>query len=127
MHDGFGSLGEILVVKGEPPEVLQPGEGALHHPANSGREELAVAAASDVPAQGLPAVGRGAELYRDALPGLPAGAGAPDGAALPVDPDPGVLGALVARRLERGGELLPPQPLYLRRPDAKVPAALAGR
>ena len=32
LHDGFGSLGEILVVKGEPPEVLQPGEGALHDP-----------------------------------------------------------------------------------------------
>ncbi len=93
----------------------------------------AVAAPTDVPAEGLPAVGRGAELYREALPGLPVGApgGEPgdraDRAALPTDPDPGVLGALVARRLERGGELLPPQPLYLRRPDAKVPAALAGR
>ena len=32
MHDGFGSLGEILVVKREPPEVLQPGEGELHAP-----------------------------------------------------------------------------------------------
>jgi tRNA threonylcarbamoyl adenosine modification protein YeaZ len=87
----------------------------------------AVAAPGDVPTEGLPAVGRGAELYREALPGLPDGAPAPGGAALPTDPDPGVLGALVARRLERGGELLPPQPLYLRRPDATVPAALAGR
>jgi tRNA threonylcarbamoyl adenosine modification protein YeaZ len=87
----------------------------------------AVAAPGDVPTEGLPAVGRGAELYREALPGLPDGAVAPDGAALPTDPDPGVLGALVARRLERGGELLAPQPLYLRRPDAVVPAALAGR
>lgn len=90
-----------------------------------------VSAAADVPAQGLPAVGRGATLYRDALPGPDVIAGASgdaqDAVALPLDPDPGVLGALVARRLATGGELLPPQPLYLRRPDAQVPASLAGR
>jgi hypothetical protein len=27
----------------------------------------------------------------------------------------------VAGRLAAGGELLPPEPLYLRRPDARVP------
>ncbi|MBC3760281.1 tRNA (adenosine(37)-N6)-threonylcarbamoyltransferase complex dimerization subunit type 1 TsaB [Quadrisphaera oryzae] len=90
-----------------------------------------VSAAADVVTEGLPAVGRGAALYRDALPGPDVLAGAPgdgqDPVALPLDPDPGVLGALVARRLVAGGELLPAQPLYLRRPDAQVPAALAGR
>ncbi|MEH3078043.1 MAG: tRNA (adenosine(37)-N6)-threonylcarbamoyltransferase complex dimerization subunit type 1 TsaB [Quadrisphaera sp.] len=94
-----------------------------------------VSAAADVPARGLPAVGRGATLYRDALPGPDVLAGASGDAQdavavpveLPLDPDPGVLGALVARRLATGGELLPPQPLYLRRPDAQVPASLAGR
>lgn len=32
LHDGLRCLCEILVVKGEPSEVLQPGEGALHDP-----------------------------------------------------------------------------------------------
>ncbi|NEA09464.1 tRNA (adenosine(37)-N6)-threonylcarbamoyltransferase complex dimerization subunit type 1 TsaB, partial [Streptomyces sp. SID10692] len=33
----------------------------------------------------------------------------------------GALAALAAERLAAGRELLPPQPLYLRRPDAQVP------
>ncbi len=91
-----------------------------------------VAAPDDVPTLGLPAVGRGAALHRAELPGpdtassTAGGVGGfdTDAAALPLDPDPGVLGALVARRLAAGGELLEPSPLYLRRPDAVVPAAL---
>src|SRR3954454_22131489 len=31
----------------QPPVIRDPGEGALHHPANSSREELAITAASD--------------------------------------------------------------------------------
>ncbi|MGQ7295422.1 tRNA (adenosine(37)-N6)-threonylcarbamoyltransferase complex dimerization subunit type 1 TsaB [Quadrisphaera sp. KR29] len=91
----------------------------------------AVSAPGEVPTQGLPAVGRGAAQYREALPGPDVLAGASgegqDAVAVPLDVDPGVLGALAARRLAGGGELLPPRPLYLRRPDAQVPAALAGR
>ncbi|PWJ55429.1 tRNA threonylcarbamoyl adenosine modification protein YeaZ [Quadrisphaera granulorum] len=87
--------------------------------------------AAGIAGEGLPAVGRGAALYRDTLPGPDVLAGASgdahDTVELPLDPDPGVLGALVARRLATGGELLPPRPMYLRRPDAQVPAALAGR
>jgi hypothetical protein len=54
-------------------------------------------------------VGRGAQLYADVLPVI----------AGPADPDAGVLGALVAAE---SCELLPLQPLYLRRPDAVEPA-----
>lgn len=32
LHDGFRCLCEILVVKGEPPEVLLPDEGVLDDP-----------------------------------------------------------------------------------------------
>ena len=63
---------------------------------------------------GLPAVGAGAVLYEDVFRGvrhdLPAELSAP------------ALARLAAERLARGEELLPPQPLYLRRPDAQVPA-----
>ena len=76
-------------------------------------EGPAVGAAADVPTGELPAVGRGARLYADLLPG-------PDvDAAL----DPRVLAALAADRLVRGEPLLPPDPLYLRRPDATEPGA----
>ncbi|GAA3361117.1 hypothetical protein GCM10017744_046480 [Streptomyces antimycoticus] len=34
----------------------------------------------------------------------------------------GALASLAAEKLARGEELPPPRPLYLRRPDAKVPA-----
>ena len=37
-------------------------------------------------------------------------------------PTPWRLAALAALRLTEGGELLPPFPMYLRRPDAQVPA-----
>ena len=54
-------------------------------------------------------VGRGAQLYADVLPAIEG----------PADPDAGVLGAVVA---DESCELLPLQPLYLRRPDAVEPA-----
>ncbi len=62
---------------------------------------------------GLPAAGAGAELYPDAFPD----------ARPPAHQRAAALAALAAERLATGAELLPPRPLYLRRPDAQVPAA----
>ncbi|MFF2650963.1 tRNA (adenosine(37)-N6)-threonylcarbamoyltransferase complex dimerization subunit type 1 TsaB [Streptomyces sp. NPDC058045] len=60
---------------------------------------------------GMPAVGSGAELYpevfRDIRP--------------PALADAAALAAFAVERLAAGEELLPPRPLYLRRPDAQVP------
>ncbi|MFH8403354.1 tRNA (adenosine(37)-N6)-threonylcarbamoyltransferase complex dimerization subunit type 1 TsaB [Streptomyces sp. NPDC018019] len=63
---------------------------------------------------GVPAVGAGAVLYADTFTGVRA-----DG---PEHQSAGALAALAAEKLASGAELLPPQPLYLRRPDAQVPA-----
>lgn len=60
---------------------------------------------------GVPVIGRGAQLYRDALP-------VQDG---PLDPSASVLAAGVAA--SRFTEL-PLEPLYLRRPDVSEPSAL---
>ncbi|MZF53289.1 tRNA (adenosine(37)-N6)-threonylcarbamoyltransferase complex dimerization subunit type 1 TsaB [Streptomyces sp. SID5594] len=60
---------------------------------------------------GLPVVGHGAVLYPEAFPD----ARGPEHVAA------GALAALAAERLAAGQELLEPQPLYLRRPDAQVP------
>ncbi|MYQ84142.1 tRNA (adenosine(37)-N6)-threonylcarbamoyltransferase complex dimerization subunit type 1 TsaB [Streptomyces sp. SID4936] len=60
---------------------------------------------------GLPVVGAGAVLYPEAFPD----------AREPEHVSAGALAALAAERLAAGEELLPPQPLYLRRPDAQVP------
>jgi len=68
---------------------------------------------ADLP-RGLPVVGRGAELYAQVL-----------GPALePLEVCAADLAEVAVRGL-RGEEglLLPPEPLYLRRPDATVPAA----
>ncbi|WP_435812394.1 tRNA (adenosine(37)-N6)-threonylcarbamoyltransferase complex dimerization subunit type 1 TsaB [Streptomyces smyrnaeus] len=62
----------------------------------------------------LPAVGAGAVLYESVFRGV-----RPD---LPTDQSATALARLAAERLARGEELLPPRPLYLRRPDAQVPA-----
>lgn len=69
----------------------------------------------------LPVVGRGALLYPDALPHL-----LPDG---PRDVDPGELADLAVRlragtHQDEEAALLPPEPLYLRRPDAVAPAGM---
>jgi len=68
---------------------------------------------ADIAAQlaGLPVVGAGAVLYPEAFPD----------AREPEHVSAGALAALAAERLAAGAELLPPQPLYLRRPDAQVP------
>jgi len=69
---------------------------------------------ADVPGAGTrPAVGAGAELYVDVFGDV----------REPRYPSAAVLADLVAKRLEEGGELLPPEPLYLRRPDARTPGA----
>ncbi|MET8867696.1 tRNA (adenosine(37)-N6)-threonylcarbamoyltransferase complex dimerization subunit type 1 TsaB [Nonomuraea sp. NPDC004580] len=69
---------------------------------------------ADVPVEGLPVVGAGAQLY----PGLLG-----DGAGAPPYPYAGALAALAAERLDKGVALDPPRPIYLRRPDAVVPGA----
>lgn len=82
-----------------------------------------VAAPSAVPHAGRPVVGRGAELYPEDL-----------GTAIePLDGSAGWLAAVAVRALGEsdggldglvaGQVLLPPDPLYLRRPDAVEPGA----
>ncbi|MFI5754220.1 tRNA (adenosine(37)-N6)-threonylcarbamoyltransferase complex dimerization subunit type 1 TsaB [Streptomyces sp. NPDC051569] len=60
---------------------------------------------------GLPAVGAGALLYPDTFPD----------ARGPEHQSAAALASLAAERLAAGQTLLPPVPLYLRRPDAQVP------
>lgn len=66
-------------------------------------------------ALGLPVLGEGAELYPEVLG--PAGH--------PVLPSAAAIAKLAVARMnaEPGLPLLPPEPLYLRRPDAREPAA----
>jgi tRNA threonylcarbamoyladenosine biosynthesis protein TsaB len=71
----------------------------------------------------LLAVGRGPDLYPEALHGI--------SGPRPRDVRPGVLATLAVRALADGDPqalLLPPEPLYLRRPDAvaSVPTGSAG-
>ncbi|MFC9622443.1 tRNA (adenosine(37)-N6)-threonylcarbamoyltransferase complex dimerization subunit type 1 TsaB [Streptomyces sp. NPDC056930] len=75
--------------------------------------EPAVDRPADIAEQlaGLPVVGAGAVLYPEAFPD----------ARGPEHVCAGALAALASERLSVGAELLPPQPLYLRRPDAQVP------
>ncbi|MGH3423824.1 MAG: tRNA (adenosine(37)-N6)-threonylcarbamoyltransferase complex dimerization subunit type 1 TsaB [Nocardioidaceae bacterium] len=58
--------------------------------------------------RGTPVLGRGARAYADALAYTEG----------PLDPDAGVLADVVVRG---GAEVLDPEPLYLRRPDAAPP------
>lgn len=58
-----------------------------------------------------PVVGAGAALYADHFP---------DGRE-PLYPDPALIAAVAERLLAAGGTALPPDPLYLRRPDAVEP------
>jgi tRNA threonylcarbamoyl adenosine modification protein YeaZ len=75
-------------------------------------------AAVDRPAEiaeavaGLPAVGAGAALYPDVFTDV----------RPPAHQSAGALAALAAVKLAEGEEFLPALPLYLRRPDAQVPA-----
>ncbi|MFI9077751.1 tRNA (adenosine(37)-N6)-threonylcarbamoyltransferase complex dimerization subunit type 1 TsaB [Streptomyces sioyaensis] len=63
---------------------------------------------------GVPAVGAGALLYDTVFTGVRRDRPEHQSAA--------ALAALAAQKLAAGEEMLPPQPLYLRRPDAQVPA-----
>ncbi|WP_367134636.1 MULTISPECIES: tRNA (adenosine(37)-N6)-threonylcarbamoyltransferase complex dimerization subunit type 1 TsaB [Streptomyces] len=63
---------------------------------------------------GLTVIGAGAVLYADAFTDVRAD--------MPEHQSAGALASLAAERLRTGGEFLPDQPLYLRRPDAQVPA-----
>ncbi|MEU5883660.1 tRNA (adenosine(37)-N6)-threonylcarbamoyltransferase complex dimerization subunit type 1 TsaB [Spirillospora sp. NPDC047279] len=81
--------------------------------------EPAVGPAADVRGEGpddLPVVGEGAALYEDVL-------GTPGQDPTPLLPAATALAELAVTRLSggKGPELLPPEPLYLRRPDAKEP------
>jgi tRNA threonylcarbamoyl adenosine modification protein YeaZ len=68
-----------------------------------------VGAAAAIPGVGgLPAFGAGALLYGSVM----------QFAGPPEYPDPAVLGRMVAARILRGEEPAPPDPMYLRRPDA---------
>ena len=66
---------------------------------------------ADVPRDGRPVVGRGADLYAEWL-GPRVG---------PVDPSAAVLATYAAQELAADRPLLDPVPLYLRRPDAVAP------
>jgi tRNA threonylcarbamoyl adenosine modification protein YeaZ len=73
-----------------------------------------VARPSEVPGRELPAAGAGAGLYSAEFPNR----------IDPEYPDAGVLAGLVARtHREAPDSLLPLEPLYLRRPDAREPGA----
>ncbi|GES32819.1 tRNA (adenosine(37)-N6)-threonylcarbamoyltransferase complex dimerization subunit type 1 TsaB [Streptomyces angustmyceticus] len=63
---------------------------------------------------GVPAVGAGAVLYDTVFTGLRREA--------PEHQSAGALAALAVAKLAAGEELPAPQPMYLRRPDAQVPA-----
>lgn len=69
----------------------------------------AVSRPADVPPG--PAAGQGAWLYPESF----------GQAAEPRFPSASVLATLAARRIEAGQPLLPAEPLYLRRPDARQP------
>lgn len=67
---------------------------------------------ADAAVPGLPAIGEGAQLYSDVLKG-----------DTPALPSAAAIAELVVSRLSggEGPDLLPPEPLYLRKPDAREP------
>lgn len=69
-----------------------------------------VSSASDLPA-GLPVAGEGARLYPELV----------EHALDPAYPSAARLASLAAERIAAGTPPAPPQPLYLRRPDAREP------
>ncbi|MFJ1591968.1 tRNA (adenosine(37)-N6)-threonylcarbamoyltransferase complex dimerization subunit type 1 TsaB [Kitasatospora albolonga] len=86
---------------------------ARYEDARTRTGDPAVDRPADIAAElaGLPVVGAGAALYPDAFPD----------ARGPEHVSAASLASLAAERLAAGQELLEPQPLYLRRPDAQVP------
>ncbi|WP_067486859.1 tRNA (adenosine(37)-N6)-threonylcarbamoyltransferase complex dimerization subunit type 1 TsaB [Actinomadura hibisca] len=88
---------------------------ARYDSAQARATEPAVGPAAGLP-EGLPVIGEGAQIYAEVL-----GDRAADPA--PLLPTAAALAELAVTRLSGrpGPELLPPEPLYLRRPDAKEP------
>jgi tRNA threonylcarbamoyl adenosine modification protein YeaZ len=83
---------------------------ARYSPAAARLSGPAVAAPGSLPPD-LPVAGEGGLLYPDSL-----------GDPLPPRfPSAATLASFAAERLAAGDQLLPPEPLYLRRPDARVP------
>ena len=72
-----------------------------------------VARPDQIDGRDVPVAGEGARLYPDVLPW----------GREPLYPDAGSLCGIVAGRLVAGAGLLPAEPLYLRRPDAREPGA----
>ncbi|MFI0447610.1 tRNA (adenosine(37)-N6)-threonylcarbamoyltransferase complex dimerization subunit type 1 TsaB [Actinomadura sp. 6N118] len=92
---------------------------ARYDSAGARSTEPAVGPATDVrdgAPSDLPVIGEGAALYADVL-------GTPGQDPAPLLPTATALAELAVTRLSGGAgpELLPPEPLYLRRPDAKEP------
>ncbi|WP_181765681.1 tRNA (adenosine(37)-N6)-threonylcarbamoyltransferase complex dimerization subunit type 1 TsaB [Streptomyces albidus (ex Kaewkla and Franco 2022)] len=69
----------------------------------------------------MPAIGAGARLYEGTFTAPCAADGGERRADLPVDQSAAALACLAAQKLAKGEDFLPPRPLYLRRPDARVP------
>jgi tRNA threonylcarbamoyl adenosine modification protein YeaZ len=92
---------EVYWARYEGP-LQRTGEPAVDRPA-----DIAGAVA------GLPAVGAGAALYPEVFT---------DHRPDPAHQSAGALAALAAHRLAAGETFAPARPLYLRRPDARVPA-----
>jgi tRNA threonylcarbamoyl adenosine modification protein YeaZ len=90
---------EVYWARYDDPRT-RAGEPAVDRPA-----DLAEAVA------GLSAVGAGAALYPDTFTDVRG----------PAHVSAAALASLAAERLVAGAALLPPRPLYLRRPDAQVP------
>ena len=111
LEDGVGGLGDGYVVATDARrrEVYWAGyDGAGTRVAGP-----QVARAADVPREGRPVVGRGAELYADEL-----------GPAVgPLDPSGAALARLVVDGLAAGTVFDRLEPRYLRRPDVMEPAA----
>ncbi|QKW08644.1 tRNA (adenosine(37)-N6)-threonylcarbamoyltransferase complex dimerization subunit type 1 TsaB [Streptomyces sp. NA04227] len=99
-YETSGDAGNAGNTDGSAATVTRIGEPAVDRPA-----EIAAEVA------GLPAVGAGALLYPDTF----------TDARGPEHVSAAALASLAAHRLAAGEELLPPRPLYLRRPDAQVP------
>jgi tRNA threonylcarbamoyl adenosine modification protein YeaZ len=91
---------EVYWARYEDP-LSRAGEPAVDRPAG-----IAAAVA------GLPAVGAGAALYPEVFTDV----------RPPAEQSAAALAALAVELLATGGDFLPPRPLYLRRPDAQVPA-----
>lgn len=72
-----------------------------------------VARPDQIDGRDVPVAGEGARLYPDVLPG----------GREPLYPDAGSLCGIVAGALVAGAGLVPAEPLYLRRPDAREPGA----